>query len=94
MRAGQRESGRAVIERGSRPIASRVANRTICREACSNMVRNRGACQGHGAVPFRGVASVTGCGSERVVVADVTGDARCRRRGNIDRKSTRLNSSH
>jgi hypothetical protein len=43
MRPGQREGGGAVIESGGRPIRRRVADGTIGRKACRNMIWNRSA---------------------------------------------------
>ena len=57
VRAGQRERGRAVIECRSRPICSRVADRTVRRETRRNVIRNRAA-ERRRAVPFRGVAAI------------------------------------
>jgi len=60
VRARQREGGSAVIESGGRPIRSRVADRTICRKPCRNMIRHRAA-QGSRALPGSQMATVAGC---------------------------------
>lgn len=52
VRAEQRESGRGMIERRSRPISCRVADRTILREARRNVIRYCAA-ERRGALPRR-----------------------------------------
>jgi len=71
-----------MIERRSRPIGSRMANRTILREPRRNVIRNPDdvCCR---ELPRRYMATVTGCGTERVVVPYVTGNAGRWRRGNM-----------
>jgi hypothetical protein len=60
VRARQRKSSRAVIERGSCPVCCRMANGTICGETGRDVIRDRSAkrcCT----VPIRRVAAVAGC---------------------------------
>jgi hypothetical protein len=83
VRARQRKSGGAVIERGSRPVRGGVADRTIGREACRNMIWNRGAGECHRVIPIGQMAAVARGGAERVVVAHVAGRARSGRRRNM-----------
>jgi hypothetical protein len=52
------------------------------RESSRNMIRHRPS-ERRGALPGSDVASVAGCGIERVVVAHMAGNARRRRRGNV-----------
>ena len=70
VRARQRKSGRAVIERGSRPVRCRMANGAIRGEAGGDVIRDRSA-KGRRAVPIRRVAAIAGGRAERVVVAHV-----------------------
>jgi hypothetical protein len=82
VRARQRERSGAVVERRCRPVRSRMADRAICGEPGRNVIRNRPA-ERRRAVPFRGVATVTGRGTERVIVAHVARRTRSGRRRNV-----------
>jgi len=82
VRADQRENGRTMIERGTRPIRSRMANRTILRKPGRDVVRNRAA-QSRRAVPIRSVAGVADRGSQRVIVVHMAGHTRRRHRRNV-----------
>jgi hypothetical protein len=79
VRAGQGEGCRAVIERGSRPVCRRVADRTVRRETRCDVIRYSAA-QGRGALPGGQVAAIAGWRIQRVVVAHMAGRAWCGRR--------------
>ena len=59
-----------------------MADRAVGREPGRNMVWHRAA-QRCGALPVGGMATVTGSGTQREVVAYVAGRAGSRRRGNV-----------
>jgi len=68
-----------------------MANRTILREPCRNMIGHRSA-KSSRAVPIGGVATVAGRRIQSVVVAHMARRARCRARRNVhsrQRKSCR-----
>ena len=72
----------AVVERGSRPVQRRVANRAVLRESRGNVIGNVVPNRGR-ALPFNDVAPVAGCGLEQIVVVQMAGGAGRRRRRNV-----------
>ena len=72
-----------MIERRSCPIGSRMANRTILRERCRNVIRDVRIAGARRALPFVQVAPVAGRGAQREVVVHVAGYAGRRRRRNM-----------
>jgi hypothetical protein len=82
MRPGQREGRIIVIEICTRPIERGVTDGAVLREPHSNMIRNA-APQCCSTLPGRDVTPVAICGFEQVVVADMAGNAGCRRRRNM-----------
>ena len=59
VRPGQREGCSGVIESRGRPIRSRVADRTVCRKTCRNMIRHC-ATKSRSALPGSQMATVAG----------------------------------
>ena len=73
MRAGERETRRAVVEHARRPSGDRVARgalRRCIRETCRDVVRHSAA-YSCGAVPSAYMAAVAIGGIQRVIVADM-----------------------
>jgi len=82
VRARQWKRGVVVIEAGSRPIRGGMANGAIGGKARGDVIGDC-ATQRCGALPCRQVAAITSRGIERVIVADMAGDARRGRRRNV-----------
>jgi len=59
-----------------------MADRAVLRERRGNVIRHR-ASERCGALPSRDVATVAGCGTQRVVVVHMARRAGGRRRGNV-----------
>jgi len=80
--AGQRKGCCAVIESRGCPICSRVADGAVLRETRGDVIGHRSA-ESRRALPVCGVAAVARCGSERVVVRYMTGNAGSRHRRRV-----------